>query len=82
MGLIAVIYTAIRGLKAVIYTDTIQWLILIGGLVFIEFLAYNAVGGYDAIKTTLDPKYLSLTNVHWYQILNWSVPSFRFGLLE
>jgi SSS family solute:Na+ symporter len=31
------------------------------------------VGGYDAIKTTLDPKYLSLTNVHWYQILNWSV---------
>jgi SSS family solute:Na+ symporter len=25
------------------------------------------------IKTTLDPKYLSLTNVHWYQILNWSV---------
>jgi SSS family solute:Na+ symporter len=27
-----------RGLKAVIYTDTIQWLILIGGLVFIEFL--------------------------------------------
>jgi SSS family solute:Na+ symporter len=36
-------------------------------------IAYNAVGGYDAIKTTLDPKYLSLTNVHWYQILNWSV---------
>jgi SSS family solute:Na+ symporter len=74
MGLIAVIYTAIGGLKAVIYTDTIQWLILIGGLVFIGIpIAYQAVGGYDAIKTTLDPKYLSLTNVHWYQILNWSV---------
>jgi SSS family solute:Na+ symporter len=36
-------------------------------------IAYNAVGYDDAIKTTLDPKYLSLTNVHWYQILNWSV---------
>jgi SSS family solute:Na+ symporter len=27
----------------------------------------------DAIKATLDPKYLSMTNVTWYQILNWSV---------
>jgi SSS family solute:Na+ symporter len=33
MGIIAVVYTAIGGLKAVIYTDTIQWLIF--GLVFI-----------------------------------------------
>jgi SSS family solute:Na+ symporter len=59
MGVIAVAYTSIGGLKA-IYTDTIQWLILIGGLVFIGIpVAYNAVGGYDAIKATLDPKYLS-----------------------
>jgi SSS family solute:Na+ symporter len=61
MGVIAVAYTSIGGLKAVIYTDTIQWLILIGGLVFIGIpVAYNA-GGYDAIKATLDPKYLSMT---------------------
>jgi SSS family solute:Na+ symporter len=54
-------------LKAVIYTDTIQWLILIGGLVFIGIpIAYNAVGGYDVIKATLAPEYLSLTNVKWY----------------
>jgi SSS family solute:Na+ symporter len=66
MGVIAVAYTSIGGLKAVIYTDTIQWLILIGGLVFIGIpVAYNAVGGYDAIKATLDPKYLSMTNVTW-----------------
>jgi SSS family solute:Na+ symporter len=58
LGVIAVAYTSIGGLKA-IYTDTIQWLILIGGLVFIGIpVAYNAVGGYDA-KATLDPKYLS-----------------------
>jgi SSS family solute:Na+ symporter len=43
MGVIAA-YTSIGGLKAVIYTDTIQWLILIGGLVFIGIpVAYNAV---------------------------------------
>ena len=74
MGAIAVIYTAIGGLKAVIYTDTIQWLVLIGGLVFIGIpIAYHAVGGYDVIKATLAPEYLSLTNVTWYQILNWSI---------
>jgi SSS family solute:Na+ symporter len=74
MGTIAVVYTTIGGLKAVIYTDTIQWLILIGGLVFIGIpIAYNAVGGYDVIKATLAPEYLSLTNVKWYQILNWSI---------
>jgi SSS family solute:Na+ symporter len=30
-------HTTIGGLKAVIYTDTIQWLILIGGLVSSEY---------------------------------------------
>lgn len=74
MGAIAVIYTTIGGLKAVIYTDTVQWLVLISGLVFIGIpMAYNAVGGYDAIQSTLTPEYLSLTNVKWYQILNWSI---------
>jgi SSS family solute:Na+ symporter len=74
MGAIAVIYTAVGGLKAVIYTDTIQWIILIAGLVFIGIpIAYNAVGGYEVIKATLAPEYLSLTNVSWHQILNWSV---------
>jgi SSS family solute:Na+ symporter len=74
MGVIAVVYTAVGGLKAVIYTDTIQWIILIAGLVFIGIpIAYNAVGGYDAIKATLAPEYLSLTNVSWHQLLNWAV---------
>jgi SSS family solute:Na+ symporter len=48
--------------------DPYRWISFIGIPV-----AYNAVGGYDAIKETLDPKYLSLTNVTWYQLLNWSV---------
>jgi SSS family solute:Na+ symporter len=50
MGVI-VAYTSIGGLKAVIYTDTIQWLILIGGLVFIGIpVAYNAVGDTMRLK--------------------------------
>jgi SSS family solute:Na+ symporter len=31
MGVITVVYTVFGGIKAVIYTDTIQWIILMGG---------------------------------------------------
>lgn len=35
MGIVAVGYTVLGGLKAVIYTDTVQWIILLSGLIFI-----------------------------------------------
>ena len=74
MGVVAVIYTVFGGLKAVIYTDTIQWILLMGGLIFIGIpLSYNAVGGWEAISSTLDPSFLSLQNVSWVQLLNWGV---------
>ncbi len=74
MGAIAVIYTTIGGLKAVIYTDTIQWMILLGGLIFIGIpMSYHAVGGYPVIVEVLAPEFLTLTNITWYQLLNWGV---------
>lgn len=74
MGIFTVIYTAIGGLKAVIFTDTIQWIILMAGLIFIGLpVAYHAVGGYAVIKATLAPEFLSFTNITWQQIVNWSI---------
>lgn len=74
MGVIAVVYTSIGGLKAVIYTDTAQWIILLVGLIFIGIpIAYHTVGGFEAIKSSLAPEYLSLQNISWYQLVNWSV---------
>ncbi len=74
MGITAVVYTVFGGLKAVIYTDTIQWLLLMGGLIFIGIpLGYKAVGGYNGIVNTLDPSFLDITNVSWQQLLNWAV---------
>src|SRR5690606_7321745 len=59
---------------AVIYTDTIQWIILLCGLIFIGIpMAYVAVGGYDAIVASLSPEMLSLTNVSWHQLVNWAI---------
>jgi SSS family solute:Na+ symporter len=73
MGTIAVIYTVLGGLKAVIYTDTVQWLILMFGLIFIGLpIAYHAVGGIDVIRETIAPEFLSLKNVSWQQLVNWA----------
>ncbi len=74
MGVIAVVYTGIGGMKAVIYTDTIQWIILMSGLVFIGIpISYYAIGGIDTIKATIGPEFLSLSNVTWQQLVNWAV---------
>jgi SSS family solute:Na+ symporter len=74
MGVIAVVYTVAGGLKAVIYTDTIQWIILLSGLIFIGIpLGYFAVGGYEGITEVLPGSFLSLTNVSWVQLLNWGI---------
>lgn len=74
MGVIAVGYTVIGGLKAVIYTDTIQWIILMGGLIFIGIpVAYTAVGGYSAITEHVDPALLSLCNISPITFINWFI---------
>ncbi|WP_276495805.1 sodium:solute symporter family protein [Pontibacter litorisediminis] len=96
MGVIAVVYTVMGGLKAVIYTDTVQWAILMGGLVFIGIpVSFLAVGGLEtldfsqilnpaylaaqggksmaAIRSTIPSEFLSLTNITWQQIVNWSI---------
>lgn len=74
MGVFTVVYTAIGGLKAVIFTDTIQWIILMAGLLFIGLpVAYYAVGGYDAIKASIPPEFLNFNNISWSQVVNWSI---------
>lgn len=74
MGAIAIIYTSFGGLKAVIYTDTVQWIILMGGLIFIGIpMAYQAIGGWEALKTSLGPEFFTLTNISWQELVNWGV---------
>ena len=74
MGVTAVVYTVLGGIKAVIYTDTVQWILLMGGLIFIGIpLGYLAVGGWQGITSTLAPEFLSFRNISWQQMVNWSV---------
>jgi SSS family solute:Na+ symporter len=74
MGVTAVVYTVFGGLKAVIYTDTVQWILLMGGLIFIGIpLSYFKVGGYETITTVLDPSFYDIFNLPWYKVVNWAI---------
>ena len=72
MGVIVVVYTSLGGIKAVIYTDTIQWIILMCGLIFIGIpLGYSAIGGYDALSSTVSKDMMPLSNIDWQTLVNW-----------
>ncbi|NEN24437.1 sodium:solute symporter family protein [Cryomorpha ignava] len=74
MGVVAVIYTVMGGLKAVIYTDTVQWIILLSGLIFIGLpMGYFAVGGWEGISASVPPEMLTLNNLTWQNMVNWCV---------
>ncbi len=71
---VILIYTVLGGLKAVIYTDTVQWILLLSGLIFlaIPITIYN-IGGFDGLDKKLPEGFLTLTNVEPVQIVNWFV---------
>jgi solute:Na+ symporter, SSS family len=74
MGVIIIAYTVLGGLKAVIFTDTIQWIILMVGLILVGIpLAFIKVGGWEAIRIYLPGDFLSLTNISFVQFLNWLI---------
>lgn len=74
MGIVAVGYTVLGGIKAVIYTDTVQWILLMSGLIFLAIpISWYAVGGWDNISAKLPASFFSFTNLSWQQLLNWMV---------
>ncbi|MBY5952572.1 MAG: sodium:solute symporter family protein [Cyclobacteriaceae bacterium] len=74
MGAIAVVYTVMGGLKAVIYTDTVQWIILMLGLMFIGIpMAYRYVGGWQSIQETVPSEFFSFGNLTWQDLFNWAI---------
>lgn len=84
MGAIVIVYTALGGIKAVIYTDTIQWIVLMLGLTLVGIpVGLSAIGGTDALRETLPAKMLSLSNVSASTLINWGftiVPIWFVGM--
>ena len=72
------IYTIIGGLKAVVYTETLQTIVLILGSVIITFLGLQEVGGWDELTKTVT----EVSPDHFNMWRPWDDPDFPWaGLL-
>ncbi len=70
------LYTIIGGLIAVVWTESVQTIILLCGAVILTAIAYVKVGGWGGLRTAVDPHLLTVLRPHgdpsgipWYSIL-------------
>lgn len=54
------IYTILGGLRAVVYTDTMQALVLIGGSVFLSIIGLQQLGGWGELREVCGSQYFNL----------------------
>jgi len=54
------IYTILGGMKAVVYTEALQTMVLIIGAGTLTFIGLDAVGGWSGMKASLEPGYLNM----------------------
>jgi len=54
------IYTVLGGMRAVVYTETIQAIILVFGAGALTFIGLQHVGGWGELKAALDPGYFNM----------------------
>ncbi len=72
MAAIILLYTVLGGIKAVIYTDTIQWIILLSGLSFAGIpIIWFKLGGWETISASLPANHFSLLNIKLVTFINW-----------
>ncbi len=65
-------YTALGGLQAVVYTDTVQWGVLLGGLTFAALPAgYYEVGGWSGLVAKLPADHFDLFAVPATTVVTW-----------
>lgn len=74
IALITIVYTVAGGLKAVIYTDTIQWIVLLGGLVLVTIpVTLYEIGGLERLRAELPGYFFNVMAVGPVQLVNWLV---------
>lgn len=67
MGVLSIIYCTLGGIEAVIWTDTIQTVVLLGGAMVAFVLLINGIdGGFDGFVTTAAASgKFNIANLHW-----------------
>jgi len=54
------IYTVLGGMRAVVYTEALQAVVLVVGALFLTVIGLNEVGGWSSMKETLTPEYFNM----------------------
>ncbi len=54
------LYTVLGGMRAVVYTETLQAIILVIGAAALTFIGLDEVGGWASMKETVTPQYLDM----------------------
>lgn len=54
------VYTVLGGMRAVVYTEALQTVVLVLGAGTITIVGLNAVGGWDGMRSSLEPGYLNM----------------------
>ncbi|MBD1261439.1 sodium/solute symporter [Maribacter polysiphoniae] len=54
------LYTVLGGMRAVVYTETIQAVVLVLGAGILTVLGLDAVGGWSELKATIGPDYFNM----------------------
>ncbi len=78
LALVAGLYTIVGGLKAVVYTDAIQAVLLIFGASLITVLAFSEIGSWELAMEATDAESMSLIKPADDDFLPW--PGLLFGV--
>ncbi len=54
------VYTVLGGMRAVVYTETLQAIILVVGAAALTIIGLDHVGGWQSMKETVTPEYLNM----------------------
>ncbi len=54
------IYTVLGGMRAVVYTETLQTIVLVLGALTLTIIGLQAVGGWQGLKTTVGSEYFNM----------------------
>ncbi len=65
------IYTMMGGLWAVVWTDALQYVVLMAGVIIAVVLAMNAVGGVDGLHANLPKEHFSFGELGLWTPLAW-----------
>jgi SSS family transporter len=63
VGFISILYETLGGIKADIYSDVIQMLVLTLGIIICGWVAYGLAGGWESIVSTISPERLQIMNI-------------------